>query len=456
MTKNTKFKSMPSVTSIINSIDNDLGVHENFLKDLINQELDELRSKIINENYDFEKDVVIKTIANTVTEKARSSFVNIINGTGIVLHTGFGRAPFAGSHLKNIADKINGYSNLEFNLEKNMRGDRQSHIDKHIASICGTENSVVVNNNAAALLLIINSLSENAEVICSRGQIVEIGGSFRISEIIKKGGGILKEVGSTNRTHLEDYEKEISNNTKLLLWVHTSNYIMKGYTKEVPLEDIVSIGKKYKIPVVADLGSGSFIDMSKFGIPSEIPVSEIVKKGPDITLFSGDKMLGGPQSGIILSTKILINIIKSNSIYRTVRCDKITIAILDDILRSYKKNGFLKSNLALMLLTKNRKTLKKMAEKIINSVQEYKLRTLGLTIENSMVEAGSGSLPEKNLKSVTLKFSPKDMSIDVLSKSFKQYKVPIIGYINRNSFFIDLKAVLPSQSFHIIDAINKV
>ena len=239
---------MPSVTSIINSISIETRVHENFLKALINQELDELRAKISNENYDFEKDEIIKKISKTVMEKAKSSFVNIINGTGIVLHTGFGRAPFSGSYLKNIADKINGYSNLEFNLEKNIRGDRQSHIDEHIASICGTEKSVVVNNNAAALLLIINSLSEDAEVICSRGQIVEIGGSFRISEIIKKGGGNLKEVGSTNRTHVEDYENAISKNTKLLLWVHTSNYIMKGYTKEVPLEDIVSIGKKYKIP----------------------------------------------------------------------------------------------------------------------------------------------------------------------------------------------------------------
>jgi L-seryl-tRNA(Ser) seleniumtransferase len=447
---------MPSVTSIINSISIDTRVHENFLKALINQELDELRAKISNENYDFEKDEIIKKISKTVMEKAKSSFVNIINGTGIVLHTGFGRAPFSGSYLKNIADKINGYSNLEFNLEKNIRGDRQSHIDEHIASICGTEKSVVVNNNAAALLLIINSLSEDAEVICSRGQIVEIGGSFRISEIIKKGGGNLKEVGSTNRTHVEDYENAISKNTKLLLWVHTSNYIMKGYTKEVPLEDIVSIGKKYKIPVVADLGSGSFLDMSKFGLPSEIPVTEIVKKGPDITLFSGDKMLGGPQSGIIVSTKNLIKIIKSNSIYRAVRCDKITIAILDDIIRSYKKNGFLESNLALRLLTQDRKTLKRMAIKIINGVQNNKLQTLFLTIENSMVEAGSGSLPEKNLKSIALKFSPKDMSIDVLSNLFKKYRVPIIGYINKGSFFIDLKAILPSQDSHIIDAINKV
>ena len=231
---------------------------------------------------------------------------------------------------------------------------------------------------------------------------------------------------------------------------------MKGYTKEVSLEDMVSIGKKYKIPVVADLGSGTFLDMSKFGVPAEIPVAEIVKKGPDITLFSGDKMLGGPQSGIILSTKNLINIIKLNPIYRTVRCDKITIAILDDIIRSYKKNGFLKTNLALNLLTQDRKTLKIMAKKIIKSVQKKKLQALGLTIEATMVEAGSGSLPEKNLKSIALKFSPKDSSIDALSNAFKKYKVPIVGYINKGSFFIDLKAVLPLQDSHIIDALNKI
>ena len=411
-----KLRNLPSTHQILSDSNLSLLIREYgilIVTQSVKTVLSESRDKIKHNNT-VTYDNLLKSIKNKILNTMQSSLRPVINLTGTVLHTNLGRAQLPKTAIQAMVDVARGPSSLEYDLDKGKRGDRHKHTEALICRLTGAQAAVVVNNNAAALLLIINSLSENAEVICSRGQIVEIGGSFRISEIIKKGGGILKEVGSTNRTHLEDYEKEISKNTKLLLWVHTSNYIMKGYTKEVPLEDIVSIGKKYKIPVVADLGSGSFIDMSKFGIPSEIPVSEIVKKGPDITLFSGDKMLGGPQSGIILSTKILINIIKSNSIYRTVRCDKITIAILDDILRSYKKNGFLKSNLALMLLTQNRKILKKMAEKIINSVQEYKLRTLGLTIENSMVEAGSGSLPEKNLKSVTLKFSPKDMSLSLI------------------------------------------
>ena len=454
MKKESKLKFIPSVTSIINEAKNNLDIHENFLNFLINKELDELRSKIINDNYAFDKEEIIKEISKKIIKNSKSSFVNIINGTGIVLHTGFGRAPFDGSHLKNVANKLNGYSNLEFNLEKNTRGDRQAHIDNHIASIAGTENSVVVNNNAAALLLIINSLSENAEVVCSRGQIVEIGGSFRISEIIKKGGGILKEVGATNRTHIKDYENGISENTRILLWVHTSNYVMSGYTKEVSLEDMVVLGKKYNIPVVADLGSGSFLDMSNFGVPTELPVSDIVKKGPDITLFSGDKMLGGPQSGIILSTNKLIKVIKSNSIYRTVRCDKITIALLDDIIRSFKKKGFLKSNLALRLLTKSRKDLKLIAEEIIQNIPSKIVISLGLVVENSMVEAGSGSLPEKNIESIALKFKPKNISVNHLAASFKRYSIPIIGYIKNESFYIDLKAILPSQVPHIINAIK--
>ena len=447
---------MPSVTSIINRTKNNLDIHENYLKFLINKELNDLRSKIKNDNYDFDKKEIIKEISKRVIKNSRSSFVNVINGTGIVLHTGFGRAPFDGSHLKNVANKIDGYSNLEFNLENNIRGDRQAHIDKHIASIAGTENSVVVNNNAAALLLVINSLSEDNEVICSRGQIVEIGGSFRISEIIKKGGGILKEIGSTNRTHIKDYEDAISENTKMLLWVHTSNYVMSGYTKEVPLEDMVSLGKKFNIPVVADLGSGSFLDMNNLGVPTELPVYDIVKKRPDITLFSGDKMLGGPQSGIILSTNKFIKIIKSNSIYRTVRCDKITIALLDDIIRSFKKRGFSKSNLTLSLLTSGRKDLKIIADDIIQKVPSKISISLGLTIEDSMVEAGSGSLPEKNIESITLKFKPKNISINHLSRSFKNCSIPIIGYINKESFYIDLKAVLPSQVSYLINAIKTV
>ena len=433
-----------------------LNIHENYLKILINKELDYFRKKIISEDNKIEKDQIIDTIITKIAIKASSSIVNIINGTGIVLHTGLGRAPFNGERLKEVADKLDGYINLEFDVSKNKRGDRQSHIDEHLASICGSESSLVVNNNAAAVLLSINALASGSEVICSRGQIVEIGGSFRISEIIEKSGAILKEVGTTNRTHINDYEKAISDKTKLLLWVHTSNYVVKGYTKEVALEEIVKLGKNNNIPVLADLGSGTFLSLDKYGIPTEIPIIDVVRKGPDIILFSGDKMLGGPQSGIILGSKNIIDLIKSNTLYRTMRCDKITIVLLDQIIRSYRIHGFSKLNLTLSLLNSTRGKLKNTAGDIIKKLPAKKIKTLGISIEDSLVEAGSGSLPEKNIESITLKFKSTSFSANKLSLLFREGDIPVIGYIHKNSFFIDLKAVLPSQVSNLIRAIKNI
>ena len=433
-----------------------INIHEDYLKFLINKELDLFRNKITSEGFKIEKDQIVNEIIREVSKKSSSTLVNIINGTGIVLHTGLGRAPFNGEHLKEAADKLDGYTNLEIDISNNKRGDRQSHIDDHLASICGCESSLVVNNNAAALFLSINTLAPGSEVICSRGQIVEIGGSFRISDIIKKSDANLKEVGTTNRTHIEDYEKEISDRTKLLLWVHTSNYVVKGYTKEVALEEIAKLGKKYNILVLADLGSGTFLPLSKYGIPTEIPIKDIIKKGPDIVLFSGDKMLGGPQSGIILASKNIIELIKSNTLYRTMRCDKITIALLDQIIRSYRKHGFTNLNLALSLLSNTREKLKNIAINIINLLPDKKIKTLGLSFEASLVEAGSGSLPEKSIESITLKFRSSSFSADKLSALFREGDIPVIGYIHKDSYFIDLKAVLPSQVPNLIKAIKNI
>ena len=452
----SRLKSLPSVSLILEKIKGELSFHENYLKLLINRELGFLRHQIISKNMLIDKEKVIDIIITKVKNKASFSLVNIINGTGIVLHTGFGRAPFNGERLREIADKLDGYINLEYDLNNNRRGDRQNHINEHISSICDVESSLIVNNNAAALLLTINTLSDDCEVICSRGQIVEIGGSFRISKIIEKGGAILKEVGATNRTHIDDYESAITHKTKMLLWVHTSNYILKGYTKQVPLEDIVKLGKKHNIPVLADLGSGTFLALDKFGVPSEAPLIEIVKKGPDIILFSGDKMLGGPQSGIILASRNITNQIKSNTLYRTVRCDKITITMLDQTIRTYTRKGFSNLNLALSLLTSTRKDLEKIGKKIINNIPSKKIKVLGLTMEESFVEAGSGSLPEKNIESIALKFNSSVLSANELSLLFKGAEVPIIGYIQKEFFFIDLKAILPSQISKIITTINNI
>jgi len=452
----SRLKSLPSVSLILEKIKGELSFHENYLKLLINRELGFLRHQIISKNMLIDKEKVIDIIITKVKNNASFSLVNIINGTGIVLHTGFGRAPFDGERLREVADKLDGYINLEYDIINNHRGDRQKHINEHISSICDVESSLIVNNNAAALLLTINALADNSEVICSRGQIVEIGGSFRISDIIKKGGAILKEVGATNRTHIDDYESAITHKTKMLLWVHTSNYILKGYTKQVPLEDIVKLGKKHDIPVLADLGSGTFLALDKFGLPSEAPLIEIVKKGPDIILFSGDKMLGGPQSGIILASRNITNQIKSNTLYRTVRCDKITITMLDQTIRTYTRKGFSNLNLALSLLTSTRKDLEKIGKKIINNIPSKKIKVLGLTMEESFVEAGSGSLPEKNIESIALKFNSSVLSANELSLLFKGAEVPIIGYIQKEFFFIDLKAILPSQISKIITTINNI
>jgi len=369
----SRLKSLPSVSIILEKMEGELNVHENYLKLLINRELEFFRHQITSKDIIIDKADIVKNIITNVKDNVSSSLVNIINGTGIVLHTGFGRAPFDGERLRQIADKLDGYVNLEYDLINNHRGDRQKHIDEHISSICDVDSALIVNNNAAALLLTINTLADGSEVICSRGQIVEIGGSFRISEIIEKGGATLKEVGATNRTHIDDYESAITNKTKMLLWVHTSNYILKGYTKEVPLEEIVKLGKKYNIAVLADLGSGTFLSLDKFGVPSEQPLINIVKKDPDIILFSGDKMLGGPQSGIILGSKEITNQIKTNTLYRTVRCDKITIAMLDQIIRTYTRKGFSNLNLTLNLLTSTRKDLEKIGNKIVSNISSKKI-----------------------------------------------------------------------------------
>ena len=382
--------------------------------------------------------------------------LNIINGTGIVLHTGFGRAPFKAQTLKNIAKKMEGYVNLEFDLSTGKRGDRQQHIRDHISAICHSDSALIVNNNAAAVMLAINTLADHGEVIVSRGQLVEIGGSFRIPDIIQKSGAVLKEVGTTNRTHIKDYQVAICKNTKLILWVHTSNYIIKGFTNELKLHELIEIGRQHRIPVMVDWGSGAFLDMKKLNIADEIPVKKIMKKKPDILTFSGDKLIGGPQSGIAVGKKKWIDLLKKNTLYRTLRCDKITIGLLEETLRSYRSNDFTKNNLSLYMITTKQSVLKNRASKILSSVRKKKKNDLGIKIVSSKVEAGSGSLPEQKIDSISLLFEPKIMTVSKLSRRFRIGTIPVVGYVNNGKFYIDLKAVLPNQINALIKAIENI
>ena len=449
-------KDLPSVHQVLLEVNSDIEIHEDYLKFIINKVLNQLRGAIKTGSIQKTKDELFKQIVTKVWIESAPRLVNVINGTGIVLHTGFGRAPFDGKKLKRIAQRLDGYVNLEYDLVSGNRGERQSHIQEQLSALCGSESAIMVNNNAAAVLLSLNTITEGGEVICSRGQLVEIGGSFRIPDIITKSGAILKGVGTTNRTHLKDYEKAISKRTKLILWVHTSNYVVKGFTKEVSLADLASLGRKHKIPVLADLGSGALLNMTKLGLADEIPVKSIVNSGPDITTFSGDKLLGGPQSGLIVGKKKWISAFQKNPLYRVLRCDKITIGLMEETLRSYRSDSFTKDNFSLKMLTTSRKVLRTRAEKVFNGLKTKTIRDLGITIVESFVEAGSGSLPEKNIASMALQFKPKSRKITELAAAFRCGSIPVVGYITADNYYIDLKAVLPVQIRKLTVAISEV
>ena len=455
MSKN-QFQNLPSVSEVLleikdfNKLDNSIIIY------FINKEISRYRKQAKLNKLVESRSEITKKIVQKVSQYCRPSMKNIINGTGIVLHTGFGRAPIQKTRLKNVINRIGGYSNLEFNLETGTRGNRLDHVRDHCAAITGSENSLMVNNNAAAVLLALNTLAEGKEVIISRGQEVEIGGSFRIPDIVRKSNCFLKEVGTTNRTHLNDYKKAINTKTGLILWVHTSNYVVKGFTKEVSLHELVELGKKKHIPVMADLGSGALIKLSKRDLPEEIPVQDVVKSGAVVITFSGDKLLGGPQAGVIVGKNRLLKRMELNPIYRTIRCGKFTIALMEETLRTYRSEEITKDNLTLSLLSTKRVMLKKRGRKIIQSISTKRKSRLGIALIESTVEAGSGSLPVCEIESMALRFYPKNQKISELAYRFRTGKTPVVGYISGNRFFIDLKTILPNQVALLIDVINQV
>ena len=454
--KKTNLKDLPSVNKVLIELNDSVSVHDDFLKTLINRAINQYRNKIKNNELSMSPSELLSNITEMVIKDSSRSLVNIINGTGIVLHTGFGRAPFDSKLLKSIAKRLDGYVNLEFDLDSGNRGDRQSHVRDHLSSICGSESSLCVNNNAASVMLSINEMAFGGEVIVSRGQLVEIGGSFRIPDIIKKSGAILREVGTTNRTHFSDYKKAVSKKTKLILWVHTSNYVVKGFTRSVPLSDLVQLGRSKNIPVMVDWGSGAILDMKSLGLANEMPIRTIMSDKPDILTFSGDKLIGGPQSGIIIGKEKWINAMQKNPLYRVMRSDKITLGLLEEILRSYRSNYFTKDNLSLRMLTTKRSTLVNRGKKVIQGLTKKKIKDFNIVLENSKVEAGSGSLPENPIESMALSFSHKNISPNELARKFRSGRIPVVGYIKSNKFIIDLKAILPNQLLKLKTAIKEI
>lgn len=451
-----QLKELPSVSEVLLECKLSKSLNSKYMAYIIKSNLESYRRAAKKGSLKPKRAQITQNILSEVERLTAPSLKSVINGTGIVLHTGLGRAPMKESTAKNAAKRVAGYTNLEFDLPTGTRGQRQDHVNGLLSALTGAQSSMAVNNNAAAVLLALNELGEGKEVIISRGQQVEIGGSFRIPDVIKKSGCILKEVGSTNRTHLKDYEKAITKKTGMILWVHTSNYVVRGFTHDVSLSDLVQLGKKKRVPVVADLGSGALLDLSEKGIPKDMLVQDVVKSGVGLVTFSGDKLLGGPQAGLIVGTKTLVNKLKTNPIARAVRCDKWSLAFLEESLRSFGDHGPSKNNLTVSLMMASRKALTKRGEIILSHLPKKAKDKLGISLVESEVEAGSGSLPEEKLDSMAFRFKPNGISASKLATKFRIGDTPVVGYIHGHTFYIDLKAVIPGQEKELVGAISAI
>ena len=373
----------------------------------------------------------------------------VFNLSGIVLHTNLGRALLPQSAIDTIIKVAGSATNLEYDLNTGSRGDRDDHIETLICELTGAEAATVVNNNAAALLLTLNSLSLGREVPISRGELVEIGGSFRIPEIMMRAGCLLREVGATNRTHASDYENAVNQQTALLMKVYTSNYEIRGYVSEVATPELARLAKKNDLPLVVDLGSGNLVRMSDYGLPKEPLVGEAVASGADIVTFSCDKLLGGPQAGIIVGKKSLIKEIKSNPIKRALRVDKMTIAALYEVLRLYKNPGKLHERLpTLRLLTRQVEDLEQLALTLVAPLN----RVFGGIAEISVIDVesqiGSGSLPLERLpsKAVSIKAS-RDETLRRITSAFRRLPQPVIGRIHDGALLFDVRTLEDKETF---------
>ena len=452
MNKNMLYRSIPKVdvllenSDIVTLIENH---HRDVVVDVIREEIDKLRN-FIKENDDV--NLIEEKINNLIenikisTEKVYSyNIKKVINGTGTILHTNLGRAIISKKHADYLSEVVTSYSNLEYNLEEGKRGERYSHFEKLICKITGAEAAMAVNNNAAAVMLVLSSMAAEREVIVSRGELVEVGGKFRIPDVMKSSNAHLVEIGTTNKTHLEDYEDAISENTGAFLKVHTSNFKILGFTESVSIEELCKLGREKDIPVIEDIGSGVLIDLSEYGLEYEPTVQDSIKAGVDVVSFSGDKLLGGPQAGIIVGKKKYIDKMKKNPLTRAFRIDKFTATILEMIFHEYlNEEDAIKNIPVLSLITKDLKEIEKNTNDLFNKIEKLK-DVADINVEDTFSQIGGGSLPAERIKSKSVTIMPKNISTQSLEAKLRAGKNPVVGRISEEKLILDMRTVLEDE-----------
>jgi len=449
----TLLKRLPGVDHILELTKTEpffAAIPKSVLLASVRRVIEDFRAAILSGSWDNSRQslsgpldpVILEKVRDTALNEMTPNLMRVINATGVVLHTNLGRSLLSTDASENLLAIAGMYSNLEFDLSKGVRGSRYSCVEDILCEISGAEAAMAVNNNAGAVLLCLETLSKGKKVIVSRGELIEIGGSFRIPDVMAKSGAVLREVGTTNRTHLKDYEGAIENDTGLLLKVHTSNYSVVGFTADVSLNEMVSLGEKYKIPVMEDLGSGTFVDFSKYGLLKEPTIQESVAAGADVITFSGDKLLGGPQAGIILGKKDLLGEIKKNPLTRALRIDKLTLAALESTLRLYRdEKKAIEAIPTLRMLTLPLDSIEIKAKQLGSMLENLDEPRMTVRVADCSSRVGGGALPLLELPSKCVGVRVKEMSATHIERYMRENKSPVIGRIEEDIFIMDLRTV---------------
>ncbi|MDP3048808.1 MAG: L-seryl-tRNA(Sec) selenium transferase [Thermodesulfovibrionales bacterium] len=463
--KQKLLKELPSVDEILKSND---GVKwcrtypRKYVLQAIRDVIDMRRKEILVVDSTLREvsssDVSIEGMSGDIEMKIEKlsslSLKPVINATGIVIHTNLGRSVLSEKILDNVKKIAESYSNLEYNLDEGRRGKRYAHITRILCEITGAEDALIVNNNAAAVLLCLNALAKGKEVIVSRGELVEIGGSFRVPDIMSLSGAVLREVGTTNKTHVYDYRNAINENTALILKVHQSNYRISGFTEEVPVADLKKLSEKYHIPVMYDLGSGCMIDLKPYGIHSEPAVQNIVESGVDIVTFSGDKLLGGPQGGIIVGRKEYIEKLPKNPLTRAIRIDKLTLAAFEATLMEYLDEDKAVENIpTLKMLLQKPERIRERAKKIALLLKR-KVKAAKIEITEDTSKAGGGSLPEIEFPTYAVLISPDNISVNDLEERLRKGAPAIIARVKDNALLLDARTIREDEIGSIVKGVH--
>ncbi len=413
---------------------------------IVRRVLDGERQRVLSDGVPArEADALAACVATELVQHGRFSLRPIINATGVVLHTNLGRAPLSESAIARLGAVAGGYSNLELDLATKERGSRYSHVEDLLGRLTHAEDALVVNNNASAVLLALETLAAGQEVVVSRGELIEIGGEFRIPDIMRRSGARLREVGTTNRTHLRDYAQAIGPDTALLLKVHTSNYRVIGFTAEVTSRELVVLGRERSIPVMEDLGSGSLVDLRPWGFPYEPTVQEVVDAGVDVVTFSGDKLLGGPQAGIVVGAERHVSRLEKNPLNRALRIDKLTLASLEATLMAYEAGEALETVPTLRMLTQPLAAVTARARRALGRLEPRVRARLAATVVKTLGQVGGGALPTVELPTAALALGASAEDARHLDVALRTTDPPVIGRIADDRLLLDFRTVQSSE-----------